>query len=157
MRSCILLVALVVALSAGACSNGESAPVDEAGGTEAELRDVVTRYADAFLNGDYKDAYYLHTSEWQSRCPLGDWIQFMTSQWQGLSDQIVTAGGDMSAARFVVTVVEVEGTRGVHQGYVEAAGQTFEFGDQGHPNGLYWVWRDGRWQATDDWARPCAR
>jgi hypothetical protein len=80
MRWCILLAALVVALAAGACSSGESAPVDEAGGTEAELRDAVALYADAFLRGNYEDAYYLHTSEWQSRCPLEDWVELMIVQ-----------------------------------------------------------------------------
>jgi hypothetical protein len=157
MKRCILLAALVVALAAGACSNGESAPVDEAGGTEAELRDVVARYADAFLKGDYEEAYYLHTSEWQGRCPIEDWMEFIALQKQGLSDQVVTAGGDMSTARLVVTAVEVDGARGVHQGHVEASGQSYPFGDQDQPAGMYWIWRDNRWQATDDWGQPCAR
>ena len=155
MRWCILLAALVVALAAGACSSGESAPVDEAGGTEAELRDAVARYVDAFLKGDFEGAYYLHTSEWQSRCPVDDWMEFMARQKQGLSDQVVTAGGDMSTARFVVTAVEVDGPRGVHQGHVEASGESYPFGDQHRPGGTYWIWRDGRWQATDDRGNAC--
>jgi len=155
MRWCILLGALVVALSAGACSNGESAPVDEAGGTESELRDVVTLYADAFLRGNYEDAYYLHASEWQSRCPLEDWVELMTVQKQALSDQVVTAGDDLGTARFIVTAAEVDGARGVHQGHVEVGGESYPFGDQDRPAGMYWVWRDGAWQATDDRENPC--
>jgi hypothetical protein len=156
MRACVLVALLLVALSACACSNGESAPPDEEGGTESELRNVVVVYADAILEADYERAYVLHTAEWQDRCPVGDWLEFVALQRQGLSDQIVTAGGDMNAAAFVITAVEVDGARGVHQGYVEAAGQRFELGDQDHPGGIYWAWRDGRWQATDDRAQPCA-
>jgi hypothetical protein len=151
------MAGLVVTLCAGACTSGESATIDEAGGTEAELRDAVAQYADAFLRGNYEDAYYLHALEWQNHCPLPNWIRFLLLQRRGLSDQVVTAGGDMSTARFVVTAVEVDGVRGVHQGHVEAGGQTYELGDQGRPSGTYWVWRDGRWQATDDWAQPCSR
>ncbi len=155
MKRCILLAALVVALSAGACSSGESVPLGEAGGTEAKLRDAATRYADAFLRGNYEDAYYLHASEWQSRCPLEDWMELMRVQKQALSDQAVTAGGDMTTAGFIVTAAEVDGSRGVHQGYVEVSGESYPFGDQDQPAGMYWVWRDGRWQATDDRERPC--
>ena len=155
MKRCILLGALVVALSAGACSSEESAPIDETGGTEAELKDAVALYADAFLRGNYEEAYYLHTSEWQSRCPLRDWVEFVARQNQGLSDQVVTTGGDMSTARFVVTAVEVDGARGVHQGHVEVGGESYPFGDQDQPAGMYWVWRDGAWQATDDREKPC--
>ena len=155
MRSFALLVALAVALSAVACTSGESAPIDEAGGTEAELRDAVAGYADAFLKGDYEDAYYRHTPEWQSRCPIGDWIEMMELQKQSLSDQVATAGGDMSTARFVVTAAEVDGSQGVHQGHLEVSGSAYPFGDQDRPGGMYWVWRDGRWQATDDSKKPC--
>jgi hypothetical protein len=155
MRWCIPLVALVVALLAAACGSGESAPLDEAGGTEAELRDAATRYAGAFLKGDYEDAYYRHTSEWQSRCPIEDWMELMRVQKQALSDQIVGISGDMSTARFIVTAAEVDGAKGVHQGHLEVSGEAYPFGDQDRPAGMYWIWRDGRWQATDDSERPC--
>ena len=155
MRRCLPLVALAVALAAAACSSGESAPVHEAGGTEAELRGAVDQYAGAFLDGDYADAYHLHTSEWQRRCPIGDWLELMRVQKQTLSDQIVGAGGEMSTARFVITAAEHDGSQGVHQGYVEINGKSYPFGDQDRPGGMYWVWQEGSWQATDDRERPC--
>ena len=155
MRRRIPLVALVVALLATACSNGESAPIDEGGGTEAELRDAVTRYGDAFIGDDYEDAYYFHTSEWQSRCPIEDWMEMMRIQKQALSDQVAGLDGDMNTARFVLTAAEVDGSKGVHQGHVEVDGEAHRFGDQDRPGGMYWIWRDGRWQATDDSEKPC--
>lgn len=154
MRWGILLVALVVALLA-ACSSGESAPIDEAGGTEAELRDAVTQYGNAFIEGNYEDAYYLHTSDWQSRCPIEDWMEMMRTQKQALSDQVVGDGGDMSTARFIVSAAVVDGSKGVHQGYVEVGGETYRFGDQDRPGGMYWIWQDDRWQATDDSDKGC--
>jgi hypothetical protein len=155
MRWGILLVALVGALSAAACSSGEDAPIDEAGGTEAELREAVAQYGDAFIKGNYEDAYYIHTSEWQSRCPIEDWLEMMRVEKQGVSDQVVSAGDDMSTARFVVTAVEADGSKGVHQGHVEVGGKAYRFGDQDRVFGMYWTWRDGRWQATDDRKKPC--
>jgi hypothetical protein len=155
MKWSIPLVALVVALLATACGSGESALIDEGGGTEAELRDAVTRYANAFIEGSYDDAYYLHTSEWQSRCPIEDWREMMRVQKETISDQVVGGGGDMSTARFIITAAEVDGSKGVHQGHVEVAGETYRFGDQDQPGGMYWIWRDGRWQATDDSEKPC--
>jgi hypothetical protein len=154
MKWGILFIALLVALLA-ACSSGESAPIDEAGGTRAELRDAVTRYGDAFIKGDYEDAYYLHTSEWQSRCPIEAWMELMRVQKQDLSDHVLGDGGDMSTARFVVTAAEVNGPKGVHQGHVEVSGKAYQFGDQDQPSGMYWIWRDGRWQATDAREKPC--
>jgi len=47
---------------------------------------------------------------------------------------------------------EVDGSRGVHQGYLEVSGKAYPFGDQDR---MYWVWQDARWQATDDIAKPC--
>ena len=155
MRRRLLLVAFAVALLAAACSSGESAPIDEAGGTEAELRSAVAQYTDAFLDGDYEDAYSFHTFEWRSRCPTGDWRKLMKAQRQTLSDQIVGIGGKMSDASFVITAVEHDGSQGVHQGYVEINGKDYPFGDQDRPGGMYWVWQDDRWQVTDDHERPC--
>jgi hypothetical protein len=155
MRWAIPLIALVVALLATACSSGESAPIDEGGGTETELRDAVARYGDAFIESNYEDAYYLHTPEWQSRCPIEDWMEMMRIQKQALSDQVAGLGGDMSTARFVVTAAEFDGSKGVHQGHVEVSGEAYSFGNQDRPGGMYWIWRDGRWQATDDREKPC--
>jgi hypothetical protein len=116
---------------------------------------TVARYGDAFLEGRYEDAYYLHNSEWQSRCPVQNWLEMMKANKQALTDQVVTAGGDMGTARFVVRAVETDGSRGVHQGYVEVSGETYPFGDQAQPAGMYWVWQGGSWQATDDRKDPC--
>ena len=156
MRWGILLVALVVALSAAACGGGETAPNHEVGGTEAELRQTAIRFGDAFIGGRYEDAYYLHTSEWQSRCSVQDWIEMMKVKKQALSDQVVSEGGDMSTARVIITAVEVDGFRGVHEGHVEVSGKAYLFGDQDQSGGTYWIWRDGRWQATDDRKEPCS-
>jgi hypothetical protein len=155
MKWGILLVPLVVALAAAACSDEESAPNSEIGGTVAQLRETVIRYGDAFIGGRYEDAYHLHTSEWQSRCPVRDWMEMMKVKKQDLTDQVVTKGGDMSTAKFVVTAVEVDGSRSVHQGHIEVSGEAYRFGDQDLPAGGYWIWRDGRWQATDDRTKPC--
>ena len=138
MRWGILLAALVVALPAAACSSWESAPIDEAGGTEAEPREAVNRYGDAFIKGDYKDAYYLHTSEWQSRCPIEDWMELMRIRKQALCAQVVGDGGDMSTARFIISAAEVDRSRGVHQGHVEVSEEAYRFGDQDRPGGMYW-------------------
>ena len=122
-----------------------------AAGGEEVLRQTVQAFLEAFVAGDIPKTYSFSAEDWQARCPIEDFSVIVNYARASLS--LFT---DLTAARVVIDEIRVEGDRGYHKGHLETDKGSVDFGEQQdkrYPS--YWIWRDGKWWATDDNPTPC--